>query len=201
MADSLLDAVEFFQRLPRVAEQSAQLAINDVARRGGMKLIRDQILDEIAFPKEYLKNPDRLGIKQFAKPGDLEAIIVARQRPTSLARFASGQPLGSKAKLGVKVTVGNGKSRVLRTAWLVRLKKGEQKSADSYNIGLAVRVKPGESIVGKKGDHHSWLIPGSVALLYGPSIDQVFRGVSADVAKPISRMVTEEFFRQFTRLA
>lgn len=157
-------------------------------------------MDEIAFPKDYLKG-DRLGITQFAKPGDLEAIITARERPTSLARFAQpGQVIGSKPRLGVRVTVGKGKAQVLRSAWLVKLPRGEKKSPDSFNLGLAVRVKPGDTILGKHSEHQSWLVPGSVALLYGPSVDQIFRGVSADAAKPIGEMVSQEFLRQFTRL-
>ena len=199
MADSLLDAIEFFQRLPQQADTAARLAINQTAQRGGLSLIRSTILDEIAFPKDYLKG-DRLGVTQLAKSNDLQAVITARQRPTSLARFAPGQAVGSKARLGVRVTVGKGKTSVLRSAWLVRLPKGEAKSADSFNIGLAVRVKPGESVKGKKSDHQSWLVPGKVALLYGPSVDQIFREVSADVAKPIGELVTQEFLRQFVRL-
>ena len=199
MADSILDAVEFIRRLPKQADTAARLAINQVAQRGGLSLIRSSILDEIAFPRDYLKG-DRLGITQYAKPNDLEAVITARERPTSLARFAQGQPIGSKARLGVRVTVGKGKTSVLRSAWLVRLPRGERKSADNFNIGLAVRVKPGESIRGKKSEHQAWLVPGKVALLYGPSVDQIFREVSADAAKPISLMVQAEFLRQFERL-
>lgn len=199
MADSILDAIDFFRRLPNQADTAARLAINQVAARGGLKLIQSSILDEIAFPKDYLKG-DRLAITKYAKPGDLEAVITARERPTSLARFAQGQVLGSKQKLGVSVTVGRGRKTMLRQAWLVRLKRGERKSSDSFNIGLAVRLKPGTSLANKKGEHRAWLVPGKVALLYGPSVNQVFREVSADVAGPIGEQVAEEFFRQFRRL-
>lgn len=198
MADSILDAIAFFQQLPDAATRAAQLAINQVAQRGGMKLIRNDILDQIAFPKDYLVG-DRLSITQFATPSKLEAVITARQRPTSLARFAAGQPLGSKAKLGVRVTVGKGKTTALRSAWLVRLRQGERLSEDSFNIGLAVRVKPGDTIHHKKGMHHSWLVPNAVALLYGPSVDQVFEQVSGTVAAPIGVMLQDEFLRQFNR--
>jgi hypothetical protein len=45
-----------------------------------------------------------------------------------------------------------------------------------------VRLKPGEqAVMGKKTTHQSWLVPGRVALLYGPSVDQVFRQVADDV--------------------
>lgn len=198
MADSILDAIEFFQRLPHEADKAARMAINQVAQRGGLSLIKKDILDEIAFPKNYLSG-DRLGVSKLARDNDLEAVITARQRPTSLARFAPAQPLGSKGRLGVTVRVKGG-GRHLAKAWLVRLPKGEKKSSDSFNIGLAVRVRPGEGVKGKKGQHQSWLVPGKVALLYGPSVDQIFRQVSGDVAEPIGDMVQQEFLRQFVRL-
>lgn len=192
MAQSILDAQNFFKQLPQVAERAAQLAINQVADRSGLKMIRTAILSEIAFPRDYLTG-DRLSVTQHATPSNLEAVITARKRPTSLARFASGQALGSRARIGVKVSVKAGTTTTLKKAWLVRLNNG--------NLGLAVRLKPGQSLINKKGDHKSWLVPGKVALLYGPSVDQVFREVSEMSASPISRLVTEEFLRQFTRLA
>lgn len=192
MADSILDAVEFFQRLPDVAGKAATMAINQVATRGGLKLARSGILDEIAFPKDYLSG-DRLRVSQKATTANPEAVIAARERPTSLARFAAaGTTLGSRARIGVRVQVKKGKSVTLKTAWLVRLNSG--------NIGLAVRVKPGQQIANKTGATR-WLVPDRVALLYGPSVDQVFRSVSEKIAAPVGRMVGEEFLRQFTRLS
>lgn len=155
-----------------------------------MTLIRRSILDDVAFPKDYLTD-DRIGLRKKARPGDLEAVISARHRPTSLARFAApGTSLGSRARIGVKVRVKPGKTVVLRQSWLVTLRNG--------NIGLAVRVKPGETFAGRN-ETPNWLVPGRVALLYGPSIDQVFRDVSQETAEPIGRMVLQEYFRQFAR--
>jgi len=167
------------------------MSINTVANRGGMKLIRTSILDEIAFPKDYLSG-DRLKVKKLAKPGNLEAIIAARPRPTSLARFAASTSIGSRAKIGVQVRLKKTSGAVvLKKAWLVNLKNG--------NIGLAVRVKSSD-LANKYADIKTWLVPDKVALLYGPSVDQVFRDVSQKTSAPIGRMVTEEFLRQFTRL-
>ena len=193
MAQTILDAVGYFQRLPGVAEKAAQLAINTVAERGGMTLIRRSILDDIAFPKDYLTK-DRIGVTKKARPDDLEAVITARQRPTSLARFADpGTPLGSRARIGVKVQVKNANgSTLLKQAWLTKLRNG--------NVGLAVRIKPGQTFAGRHDPITQWLVPGRVALLYGPSVDQVFRDVSEKSAAPIGRMVMDEFNRQFARL-
>lgn len=199
MADSILDAISYFQQLPDTAGRAAVLAINQVARRGALSLIKSDIMSEVSFPKDYLTD-DRLGITKLASASSLEATITARHRPTSLARFASGQELGSKRKLGVVVNVGVRGARVMRNAWLVRLTRGEPGSQDGFNIGLAVRVKPGESVPNKKGQQMTWLVPNQVALLYGPSVDQVFQEVSGKVVEPVSEMVVDEFLRQFTRL-
>jgi hypothetical protein len=194
MAHTILDAVDYFQRLPGVADKAAQLAINTVAERGGMTLIRRSILDDIAFPKDYL-TPERIGVSKKAKPGDLEAVIKARQRATSLARFAApGTPLGSRARIGVTVHVKNAKgATLLRQSWLTKLRNG--------NVGLAVRLKSGEAFGNRHDTITNWLVPGKVALLYGPSVDQVFRDVSEKSAAPIGRLVNDEFLRQFARLA
>lgn len=168
------------------------MAINQTATRGGLKLARNGILDEIAFPKDYLSG-DRLRVSQKATTANQEAVIGARERPTSLARFAApGTALGSRARIGVRIQVKKGQSVTLKNAWLVNLKGG--------NIGLAVRVKPGEQIANKTGATR-WLVPDRVALLYGPSVDQVFRSVSERIAAPVGKLLTEEFLRQFTRLA
>lgn len=167
------------------------MSINTVANRSGLKLIRSGILDEIAFPRDYLVG-DRLKVKQNAKPGNLEAVIAARPRPTSLARFAASTSVGSRAKIGVLVKLKkSGGGTVLKQSWLVNLKNG--------NLGLAVRVKSSK-LDNKYDGIKTWLVPGKVALLYGPSVDQVFRDVSQTMAAPIGRMVTEEFLRQFRRL-
>ena len=157
-------------------------------------MIRRSILSDVAFPKNYLTD-DRIGVTKKATQGDLEAVITSRERPTSLARFAApGTALGSRARIGVRVQVKTSRgATTLKQAWLTNLKNG--------NVGLAVRLKPGQSLSNRYKAVTAWLVPDKVALLYGPSVDQVFREVSEKTAPPIARMVTEEFLRQFARLA
>lgn len=197
-----LEAAElYFESVPKIAARAARLAINDTISRKGMQVIQAEILDQVNFPKGYLKG-DRLAIAQYATESNLEGVIRARKRATSLARFASpGTPLGSQTRQGVRVAVRNGGSAYLRNAWLVRLKKGASLSEDGYNVGLAVRVKPGDTISGKYSTHKSWLVPGSVALLYGPSVEQVFSDVAEQTGPEILDLVATEFFRQFERLS
>lgn len=194
MAISLLDAIEGIARIPEVTDKAASLAINTVANRSGLTLLRKSILDDIAFPRDYLTN-DRFGVRSNATPQNLESRITARHRPTSLARFAQpGTPLGSRARVGVRVQVSKkkGAKNFGKWAWLTPLANG--------NIGLALALRPGEKVDNRYGEP-AWLVPGRVALLYGPSVDQVFRHVSEDEAPKIGRMVNDEFNRQFARLA
>lgn len=194
MAISLLDAITGIQSIPDVTDKAASLAINTVATRSGMTLLRRSILDDIAFPRDYL-SADRFGLRKKAAPQDLEAVIRARKSPTSLARFvAPGTPLGSRARIGLRVQVSRKSSGSTfgKWAWLTRLNNG--------NIGLALALKPGEQLDNRYGEP-AWLVPGRVALLYGPSIDQVFRHVSHDDAPQIARLVNDEFLRQFARFS
>lgn len=194
--EALDGAIDFFRAAPEVAPKAASLAINQVITRGGMRMAQDAIMDQIAFPRDYLRG-DRLEVAKYATESNLEGVIRGRKRATSLARFSQGSVIG---KAGVRVEVKRGSATTLKNAWLVRLKQGASLTEDKYNVGLAVRLKPGEQLQNKKFEHQSWLVPGVVALLYGPSVDQIFRQVADDVAEPIAQMVTDEFFRQFDRL-
>ncbi|MBX7019400.1 hypothetical protein EX238_14140 [Providencia rettgeri] len=195
-SDDLEGLATYFRTAADAAVPAMRMAINDVATRGGMAIIREEMTDQIAFPRGYLTG-DRIGVTKRATNANLEAVITGRKRATSLARFTSARTINQKG--GVSVRVSRGRTTYLKQAWLVRLKKGASLDEDNYNIGLAVRLRPGEKL-NKKTVHQSWLVAGQVALLYGPSVDQVFQEVAGDVVDPISEMVQDEFFRQFARL-
>lgn len=193
---------EYLEQVPEIANNSIRMAINSVAAGKGMALIKKSMTDEIAFPSGYL-NADRLKLTKRATQTNLEAVITGRKRATSLARFVTGGAMVANSKRGggVQVRVKKGKTTYLKNAFLVRLNKGASLTEDNYNIGLAVRLSAGESLSNKRSQHKSWLVPGRVALLYGPSVDQVFAEVSETVAPKIGDMVAAEFHRNFARLS
>lgn len=199
--EGIFEAEEFIRGVPKQSKRALRLAINTVVARAGMKMITSKMYNQIGFPTGYLKG-DRIGVTRYATENSLEAVITARKRATSLARFAaSGTPIGSRSGTGVRVTVHNGKSKTFKNAWLVRLRKGKSLTEDNFNVGLAVRVKQGDSIVGKHSAHQAWLNPQhTVALLYGPSVDQVFSNILHEVGQPILDLVGDEYFRQLGRL-
>lgn len=196
------DLSRYFETWPELTARSARMAINGVAKGKGMVAIKREMLSEIAFPQGYL-NADRLRVTRPASDSKLEAVITGRHRATSLARFATGNPVpNSKRPGGVTVRVKAGRTTVIRNAWIVRLKKGASLTDDNFNLGLAVSLKPGETVLGnKRTSHQAWLVQNKVALLYGPSVDQVFQDVSAKVSPALGSMVAAEFFRQFLRLS
>ena len=194
-ATALKGVQRFFEELPDIAEQAAVLAINETVSREGMTLIKKDMRDQVVFPSGYLEG-ERLKVSRKAARGSLEAVIRGRDRATSLARFAPGQTIGNTRNRGVRVTVQKGKTQVLRKAFLIGLKNG--------NTGLAVRLRPGETVRNSTGAVELTTNggqPGGIWLLYAPSVDQVFRGVAVDRSDDIADILTRKFFRQFARLS
>lgn len=195
ITDTLTDVARFFEALPDVAAEAAYLAVNESAR-DALPNARKTMLQQVNFPKGYL-NTERLGIRKKANKGNIEAVISGRGRPTSLARFAPGAARGREAygkPIFVEVRPGhvvrmNSPASAVR-AFLVNLKNG--------NTGLAVRLPKGEEL---KHSEKAVMLDNNLFLLYGPSVDQVFRGVANDITPDIIADVDRHFTRQFGRLA
>lgn len=195
VANALRDVQRYFEALPDVTLEAAFLAINDTARDSVVTL-RRAMTSQVNFPRGYL-NTDKLGIKRKANRINLEAVIAGRDRPTSLARFAPGATPENSRRRPIRVKVSKGGSGVVfnsdrrkASAFLLRLKNG--------NIGLAIRLKPGERL---QNSDKAVRLQDNVYLLYGPSVDQVMQGVSEDLAPEIQETVASKFFRQFARLS
>lgn len=190
----------YFRTMPERTARAMRLAINSTVKGRGMSTIKKQMLSEVAFPSGYL-NADRLRVGTLATDTRLEASIIGRKRATSLARFVTGSPvIGTRRKDGISVRVKSGRTTYLKNAFLVKLNKGASFSEDNYNVGLAVRLQPGEQLSNKNSSHKAWLVPGKVALLYGPSVDQVFSDVAVTVSPALADMVAADFHRHFERI-
>jgi hypothetical protein len=126
----------------------------------------------------------------------VEGRISTTFRPTSLAQFASGstQPW-TQAK---RLHVGEASFTTLRNPLLfVPLRRGNASiSEGNPNIGLAVRLKDGETI---KGKYKVRPISKGLYLLYGPSASQVFFTVAEDLVPDVSEWLSAEFTRQLNR--
>lgn len=188
-ANALKDVARFFEDLPDIAEQAAVIAINDVAERQGLTAIRREMRKQIDFPSGYLESGGRLRVSKRANRGSIEAMITGRDRATSLARFAAGQNPQNTRGRKIVVKVKGNQSRTLDKAFMVPLKSG--------NKGIAVRLKPGAQL---RNSQKAVRLSNNVYLLYGPSVDQVFRGVANQESAQILQMVTNRFLQQFARL-
>lgn len=178
----------FFEALPDIAQKAMSMAINQVADRDGLALLKSDMRDQVNFTKDYVDG--HLRVVRRASRSSLEAVIRGRDRPTSLARFARGQTPASTRRTGVRVTVRGSKTEKLKKAFLVNLRNG--------NTGLAVRIKEGESL---RNSGAAVKLDNNLYLLYGPSVDQVFRGVAKDNSAAIGQLVTKQFLRQFSRMS
>jgi hypothetical protein len=200
--EGLAEFKRTFEIAPEIANKAARIAINQTAERKGLKLARDAMLAQIAFPTGYLNETAKSGQKRFrlsykATDTRLEAGIQATQSPTPLARFSRDRAVfargGGRRAGGVRVTIKPGQSTTIKRAFLLNLRSG--------NIGLGIRLKNGETLTNTVGAKLITSGPlAGVALLYGPSVDQVFRTVAVDISPALLQELSVEFLRQFERL-
>jgi hypothetical protein len=196
----LANFTDFLRRAEETANRAAVMATNDAALLA-RRLSSTEIRKEVNFTAGYLSGSGdkaRLSISKKATASDLEAIITGRDRPTSLARFSTGAPsFNTRRAPRVRVS-GGGSTKVLQGAFFMRLRKGSQEvRQENANIGLAVRLKRGETVRNKTT---SVPIGDGLYLLYGPSVGQVFAAVAADIEPRVSDALGTEFVRQFERL-
>lgn len=180
-----LETLDDFDNLaPKIAKY-AQMAINTTARNRRTSAARE-IQQQVSFPARYLSGQNgRLSITKQAKPRNLEAEITGRDRPTSLARFASNRnPAASRKRGGVSVTVAPGETKFMKGAFIMQLRGG--------NLGLAIRLKKGEALRNKRTVRQ---VANGLYLLYGPSVNQVFRGVAEDGMDETAENLQREFLR------
>ena len=196
-----VEGLDDLKNIPELDDQVRRLraaqAINETARHGRSK-IADDIHDQVNFPAGYLKpSTGRLTVAQQATKAKLEARIRARGAPTSLARFSVGNPKPS-SRGGVHVMVHPGKARFMRRAFVMKLRSGSADIETKFNLGLAIRLRPGETLQNKLPARR---MEKGLYLLYGPSVDQVFRARDGSgVANEKAPQLASELEREFLRL-
>lgn len=168
-------------------------ALNKVARDSRAESAR-MIGEQINLPKRSLgPAAGNLTVSKQAQRASMEARIKARGRPTSLAKFSKGTP----GKAGVTVEVKPGQATFMRKAFLIKLPQGNALTDTRFNLGLAIRLAPGERMSNKINQVQ---LSKGLYLLYGPSIQQVFldnqgKGVADDISEPAADQLEREFIR------
>ena len=195
LAVGLGDFAKYVDELPDLMVEAARMAVNDTSR-DTVPMIKRRMRKEVNFPSGYL-NKERLSVRRKATRVRLEAVIAGRDRPTSLARFAPGAKphVRGSVKRPIFVKVKAGDARKMDRAFIVELRNG--------NLGLAIRLPKGETpreaykpVALTRGGGR----PTGAWLLYGPSVDQVMKGVADETQDDVLDMLNRNFARHLSRL-
>lgn len=182
-----------FKLLPELATQAARIAINDAAAEA-VRVARRQIYREVAFPAGYLEREDRLSVGRAATNQVLEAVVKGRDRPTSLARFVpEGTQVGRGKDRSITITVAPGRPKI-------SVKGNLQIRNFGDNRLLILKLKPGQRPSKAYRPRPIFGPNSGMWILYGPSVDQIFKGVADDIAPAITQHAIDEFDRVFTAL-
>lgn len=191
----LAEFEKMIESIGAAVEPAAAVALNEAARYG-RRVGSENIRREINFKAGYLQG--RLAVSKQAKPGDLEAVITGRDRPTSLARFGQGVPRFGAQRVPPRVRVkASGGARSIKKGFYMRLRRGSAAvTAENSNIGLAIRLKEGERVQNKNE-----MVPvgDGVYLLYGPSVGQVYRGVAERTAEDVGTQAAARYAHHLGR--
>lgn len=176
--------------IPAKQKRAARAALNKAADRARTMGARS-ILDEINLPASYLTpSAGRLTVSRRATKDNLESAVTGQQRPTSLARFVVGNPQPRSGD-PIEVAIKRGAGAVhLERAFVVNLRRGNTDTKG--NIGLAVRTSDGQK---PRNAYKPQPLSGGAWLLYGPSVDQVFRRVRVDIAPKVADYLSAEYDR------
>lgn len=196
--------IEGMKNIEDLSQYGEKALINQV-RAANTAVARGRTLaarimgEEINFPRGYLDpGGKKLFVAKQATRNDPQAIIRATGRPTSLARYVES---GEVNKKGVVLRVDPNKSSSIKSAFLIRLPAGKAPIDTKSNLGLAIRLKPGEKITNKR---QMIQLARGLYLLYGPAVDQVFmaatgaragQGTITQIEEPILDFMEQEFFR------
>lgn len=189
-----LSELSDFDKIPDKIVVAARQAINRTAEWAKAQAAQE-MRRQVNFKARYLTGKKGgLSVKKATSSSSLEATITGRHRPTSLANFVRNTSQSAvRKKGGATVQVKPGAAKYMKGTFMVRLRRGSSLTDTQHNMGLAIRLKPGESLRNKTGKL-TRLAP-NVYLLYGPSVDQVFRTISSEMTDEVADYLQQEFSR------
>jgi hypothetical protein len=166
-----------FERMLRnagsIGDQAASMALNETAQYA-RRITSAEIRKEIALRQGSISA--RIRVRRTASPNDLEAIVSAEDRATSLANYSNSPRQFGRQKRSPRVKVlSGGANQPMRGAFWIRLR--------GNNVGIAVRLKAGERVRNK---NKMSSVGRGVYLLYGPSIGQAFGSQARKMIPQIS---------------
>lgn len=177
---------------------AGRIALNYGADRRAAPEMRRGVADQVNLSRAYVNT--RIQVSKRATNDNLEAVVTARTRATSLARFAVGNPIvGARGPVSVQVKRG-GQTRQVKGGFIIKLRSG---ASELGNEGLALRLGATETVRGKRFTARA--IGGSggksrLYLLYGPSVQQVASSAAEATIDTIADAIMAEYDRQLSRL-
>lgn len=160
--EGLTDFIKSLDSLPDKQRLAAMRAINKTADRARTRADR-QLRREINLSARYVG--EKLTVARRANQTHLNAKVTGTSRPISLTRFATTTSYGLE---GIPVSVRPGVAKRIRRAFIMPLRG---KNGELTNAGFAVRTSGGPP----KGAYKPKRISDTLWLLYGPSVDQIFK--------------------------
>lgn len=172
--------------IPSHVKKAAFRAVNRTSERARTKSGR-AIRQIVNLPARYLSGEDgRLQMSAPANTSRLERSVTGRRRATSLARFKVGDPTGQGLRVSVLKAGG---ARYIKRGFLIPLKGA---GGGLSNLGLAMRTPDGKA---PRGALKPKMIGQGLYLLYGLSVDVLFRRVLGTVTPEVSDNLVAEFTR------
>jgi hypothetical protein len=180
---------QFIDRTEKQVIKATRIALNFAARKA-RTLGSQRIRASKKLPATYVN--DRLVITKQATDASLLAIVTGRFRPTQLIRFGAKQVYTRSKRTGKRIARGGvsvqvntqGERKTMPGAFFIALRAG---LVDGMNQGIAIRLPGHEK--NTRGNP-------KFEVLYGPSVDQIFRDVREEIQPDVDKSFRVEFERQ-----
>ena len=184
-----------FEGLDEKSKRAMRIAINKTAvegRTASAKYVRAQL----NLPASYVApSNNRLYVEQKATNSNPEAVITARKRGVSLARFATNTQPG---KHDTVIQVKPGAAVYIRDIHIVKLKAGNNDMDTAHNKGLGIFTKGGKK---PAKAYKPVQMKNGMWLLYGPSVAQALlglrdTGIWLKMDDELQNKMEKEYYRQ-----
>lgn len=188
ISDDLLKSAVQIKDAPERIKQVLIESVNAVARATFEKS-KDKIVDQVNLTRPYVDSKMRLDLASDSPT----ATITAAGRGVLLARFGATQvvrPASSRAKGSSKLGIPKG----YRAAGVkVKVKAGGV--GGNIEHGFFMTLRNGNGIGVFTRDRY-----GKVRVRYGPSVDQVFSGVSREMENEVTDNLEKEIVKGLEKI-
>lgn len=187
---SVEDLVKGLENTAAVLAVSGTAAVNAVAT-GATTRSKVEVRNEVALPTDYVESRITMRAATSANP---VATITGRDRPTTLARYNTQQLVTAAKRKGGKGDARRGIPAGMKAAGIsVNVKKGAPRGNLPHAFFIPLRAGAAS---GGNGMGVFTRKDGRLRHRYGPSIDQILRGVWRDMVPDVTNDLETELLRE-----